>query len=273
MNTLPILAVILVVAVIALVSAVIFLALVKGKGKSSSSAYPYQRSDAFLSKAERSFYGVLVQAVGSKGLVFSKVRVADVITPKKGMNRSDWQRAFNAISAKHFDFLICDPKDCSVKAAVELDDSSHDSAKRQKRDTLLNGACVSAELPLLRFKVARAYVLADIQRQLAQTLAPFGEIEPDGAVEAPAQPRSARPSVEKAPPRATRPPKALEPPATPPSPELPSQSVDPPASSPPCPACGEPMLRRKAKSGSNAGHEFLGCSTFPKCRGVLKLNP
>ena len=272
MNTL-LLAVILVVIVIAIISIMFFLALSKGQGKSS--AYPYQRSDYFLSKAERSFYGVLVQAIGSKGLVFSKVRVADVITPKKGMDRSDWQRAFNAISAKHFDFLICDPNDCSVKAAVELDDSSHDSAKRQKRDTLLNGACVSAELPLLRFKVARAYVLADIQRQLEQTLAPLGKIEPDHApVEPPAQTRSARLDVEKAPPRVSHSAKTREQPAKPPSQEPLSQPVDQPASTPPpCPTCGAPMLRRKAKSGSNAGQDFWGCSTFPKCRGVLKPNP
>lgn len=35
-------------------------------------------------------------------LVFSKVRVADVITPKKGLNQSDWQRAFNAAAAMSF---------------------------------------------------------------------------------------------------------------------------------------------------------------------------
>jgi hypothetical protein len=35
-----------------------------------------------------------------------------------------------------------------------------------------------------------------------------------------------------------------------------------------CPDCGAPMLKRKARRGANAGGEFLGCSTFPKCRGT-----
>lgn len=88
------------------------LVLIKGKSK----GYSYQLSRGLLSKAERSFYGVLVQAVGSNGIVFAKVRVADVINPKKGMSRSDWQRAFNQISAKHFDFVVCDPGDLSKAA-------------------------------------------------------------------------------------------------------------------------------------------------------------
>ena len=38
---------------------------------------------------------------------------------------------------------------------------------------------------------------------------------------------------------------------------------------PVCPKCGSPMIRRVAKQGANAGNTFFGCSTFPKCRGVL----
>ena len=36
----------------------------------------------------------------------------------------------------------------------------------------------------------------------------------------------------------------------------------------PCPRCGSPMVERTAKSGSNAGKKFWGCSRFPACRGV-----
>lgn len=37
------------------------------------------------------------------------------------------------------------------------------------------------------------------------------------------------------------------------------------AADPGCPKCGAPMLKRTAKA---SGAEFLGCSTFPKCRGT-----
>lgn len=38
-----------------------------------------------------------------------------------------------------------------------------------------------------------------------------------------------------------------------------------------CPLCSSAMVKRIARNGSNAGNEFWGCSTFPKCRGVRPL--
>ena len=33
-----------------------------------------------------------------------------------------------------------------------------------------------------------------------------------------------------------------------------------------CPRCGEALVQRTARRGSNAGKSFIGCSGFPKCR-------
>lgn len=38
-----------------------------------------------------------------------------------------------------------------------------------------------------------------------------------------------------------------------------------------CPQCGSPLVLRTAKKGSNAGKQFYGCSTFPKCRYTKEL--
>ncbi|MCH5225173.1 MAG: four helix bundle suffix domain-containing protein [Muribaculaceae bacterium] len=43
--------------------------------------------------------------------------------------------------------------------------------------------------------------------------------------------------------------------------------------SPLCPICNKPMIRRLQKRGINQGSEFWGCSDFPKCTGILPLNP
>ena len=40
-------------------------------------------------------------------------------------------------------------------------------------------------------------------------------------------------------------------------------------SSPLCPKCGSEMVLRTAKSGTNQGGKFWGCSRFPQCRGVV----
>ena len=39
-------------------------------------------------------------------------------------------------------------------------------------------------------------------------------------------------------------------------------------SAPACPTCGSSMILRTARRGSNAGSQFWGCSTYPKCRGI-----
>lgn len=38
-----------------------------------------------------------------------------------------------------------------------------------------------------------------------------------------------------------------------------------------CPECGSSMVKREAKRGANAGKVFWGCSTYPKCRGVVQI--
>jgi ssDNA-binding Zn-finger/Zn-ribbon topoisomerase 1 len=61
--------------------------------------------------------------------------------------------------------------------------------------------------------------------------------------------------------------------------------MDPEASSPPndrepdddipletfCPQCGQPMVLRTSKRGTNAGNQFWGCSTYPACHGTRKF--
>lgn len=38
-----------------------------------------------------------------------------------------------------------------------------------------------------------------------------------------------------------------------------------------CPKCSSRLVLRESKKGSNAGNKFWGCSTFPKCRAVVKI--
>jgi hypothetical protein len=130
----------------------------------------YIAKSDLLSAAERSFLGVLVNAIGTDYVVAPKVRVADAIAPRTGMSRSDWQRAFNRISAKHFDYLVCRASDFHIVAAVELDDKSHRQARRRERDEFLKAATQSADLPLLRFDAKSSYSQAQIRDSFAGVL-------------------------------------------------------------------------------------------------------
>jgi restriction system protein len=52
---------------------------------------------------------------------------------------------------------------------------------------------------------------------------------------------------------------------------MPVGGADPQAETPSCPACGQPMARRTAHRGLQAGNDFWGCSTYPICRGTRAI--
>jgi len=143
--------------------------------------YPYRKLDVLFSPAERSFLGALNKAIGNDAQIFGKVRVADVIAPNNGMSRSDRQKAFNKISGKHFDFLLCDKSDLSVLCAVELNDSSHNSKKRKERDAFLEGVCQSAKVPLVQITARSTYNINEIRQSVAAHLP--GNMPPDSMQE------------------------------------------------------------------------------------------
>ena len=44
------------------------------------------------------------------------------------------------------------------------------------------------------------------------------------------------------------------------------------AKAPTCPKCSSAMVRRTARKGSNVGGEFWGCTEYPKCKGIRKID-
>ena len=206
--------------------------------KGSLADYPYQKRSALFSPAERSFLGIVDQAVGDQYRVFGKVRIADVVEPTQGLDASRRQKALNRISAKHLDFLLCAKGDLSVVCAIELDDRSHRQRKRQDRDAFVEELCRAVSLPLARISAQRTYTVPEVRGAIFAAWnrpgVPLadGNLEPSAAASRPASPAS--------------------------------------GDAPACPKCGSPMVRRRAKSGSRAGEDFWGCSTYPKCRQVTK---
>lgn len=228
---------------------VVVLALQRRQPPATMSSYKVE--ETLFSEAERSFLGVLDVAIGDDYRVFGKVRVADVVSVIDSGNRKEWQRAFNKISAKHFDFLVCSRNDLKVVAAVELDDRSHRRRSRKVRDDFLVELCGQISLPLLRFPAQRAYSVAEIREQLIELAAPGTAprvvVEPDAGETA---------GVSNA-----------EFPVDEPIGKESEVEDEPPL----CPKCSTQMVRRRSRSGANTGQEFWGCAAFPKCRAILPL--
>ena len=142
----------------------------KQGGNHGSIGFPYQPAKPLFSAAERSFLGVLDQAVGPNHRVFGKVRVADVASVKPGLGNSARQAALNRIAAKHFDFVVCRANDLFVVCAIELNDKSHSSQKAQSRDNLLAQVCQTIRLPLVTVPAKQAYSVQEVQAQFAAAI-------------------------------------------------------------------------------------------------------
>lgn len=162
----------IVLVVVVLIAAAIFVALTKKQSDAGPVGFPYQPLKVLFSPAERSFLGVLDQAVGSEHRVFGKVRVADIASVKSGLSNSARQGALNRIAAKHFDFVVCKASDLSVVCAVELNDKSHASQRAKARDELMANVCTAIGLPLLAVPAKQAYSLQEVRAQFLAAISP-----------------------------------------------------------------------------------------------------
>ena len=80
----------------------------------------------------------------------------------------------NRIQSKHLDFVLCDPKDLSVQLVIELDDASHQEARRQDRDGFLDKALAAADVRILHFQAKRTYSVQDIREAILKQLSHQG---------------------------------------------------------------------------------------------------
>jgi len=164
----------LLILVVVVALAVVFAA-AAGKAKNASDTsigYPYEPTKFLFSAAERSFLGVLDQAVGPEHRVLGKVRLADLAKVKPGLTKSARQGALNRVAAKHLDFVVCRASDLSVVCGVELNDRSHASQRAQKRDELVAQVCRAIRLPLIMVAAKQAYSVQEVREQFLAAVNP-----------------------------------------------------------------------------------------------------
>lgn len=127
----------------------------------------YAKIESLFSPAERSFLGVLDQACGQDFRVLGKVRVADVVQTlpvvRQRLGQKAWWQAFNKVSSKHFDFVLCHPDTLITLGIIELDDRSHELSERQARDAFLEELCLAIRVPLIRIPVRAGYSVQQVR--------------------------------------------------------------------------------------------------------------
>lgn len=132
----------------------------------SSRGYRYQARRYLMTRNENAFFSALQKAFNDHYFIYSKVRIADVLTPDYRNGTKIWWRAFVRISSKHVDYVLVDKRTRTITACIELDDPSHYLAQRKKRDAMVNAAFHSAQLPLLRVRTAKNYDILHLQSLL-----------------------------------------------------------------------------------------------------------
>lgn len=168
-----------IIVLIAVLLIILVLGFIYALSGRQGNSLKYEKNKSLFSHAERSFLGVLESSLPEGFRLFGKVRVADVLSPSKENGRKGWQTAFNKISSKHFDYILCDASTLQVKAAIELDDKSHKSKITAARDSFLNEACRTAQLPLIRFTAKRTYTINQIQEHILNSLSKHDSVTND----------------------------------------------------------------------------------------------
>ena len=129
---------------------------------------PYERRGMLLSPPEINFLRTLQTAVREDWIVFSMVRLSDVLQVRPRTRKQQiWH---SRIQSKHIDFVLCDQETLEVKLAIELDDPSQRRPERAKRDRFVNTALAAAGLPLLKVPVVEKYESAVIRKDIEDAL-------------------------------------------------------------------------------------------------------
>lgn len=88
-----------------------------------------------MTAAEQKFFRQLQQEYGEKYLIFPQINLDKLLEVEGGRNN---YAARNKIAQKSVDFVLADKETLSTQLVIELDDWTHDLARRKKRDEFVN---------------------------------------------------------------------------------------------------------------------------------------
>ncbi|WP_045226486.1 DUF2726 domain-containing protein [Methyloterricola oryzae] len=146
--------------------------------------HPYQKHTALFSPDDRVFYHALRRAVGDSYEIFAKIRVGDIILPKKGVSRSETRLAFSPITGRQFDFVLCEQSNMTVACVIQLNDKTNPARMPEAGDPI-RAVCESVALPYVSFQIQADYPAEDLRERLQRAMSrePFYLAETDGRVE------------------------------------------------------------------------------------------
>lgn len=113
-------------------------------------SYKYRGKTHIMTQREEKFFLLLNDIFRDKCYIIPQVHLSALLEHRiKGQN---WKGAFSHINGKSVDYVLLRSKDLSVLCAVELDDSTHDTADRIERDKEVGWMFGLANVPLIRLR-------------------------------------------------------------------------------------------------------------------------
>ncbi len=106
----------------------------------------YISKNYLLTKAEQTFFNLLLENINADFYVATQVHLADVVRPREKKDIG----LLNRIARKHLDFVIIEKRTSKILMAIELDDKSHSRDYVSRRDQAKNYALKNAGINLVR---------------------------------------------------------------------------------------------------------------------------
>lgn len=146
----------------AMISLIVIVALLASRLNDNSFPFPFERKTTIFTLAEKNFQLLVEQAVGPQYRVINRVKLADVISIRKGVSSRSCQTANKNAANKYLDFVICDKDSMKLMGAIDLV-YTQGKGYKLKKDWFVSGALEAAAIPHVRIKVKANYTIEEIR--------------------------------------------------------------------------------------------------------------
>ena len=126
-------------------------------------AFPFRKKGNLFTPVERTFFGLLEEAVGNEFRILCRVKMSDILTIHQSTDKKTSKNAASRAGSKHLDFVLCSKKDMSPIMAIDLVHNSGKDGYKSQRDFYVSGALDAAHIPHVRIKVRSGYKAQDIR--------------------------------------------------------------------------------------------------------------
>ncbi len=234
----------LLMVILALVVLVVILAV---RQRLAREGFVFDTLNQVCAPAEQVFLRTLEQVLDRRYRVFAKVSLAALVRPAPGMAAGTQAAALRVLEGTILDFVISSADTAALVGIVQCVSPGNVTVPATADQEGVEQAMASLNVPILFFSAGRSYAAEELRRRLDECYAPLSvtvTARDQGENQAQVTWFLAEGTL------------------------FSETEAD---SSPLCPRCAAPMVRRHAERGPHAGKAFWACAAYPRCRQLLQL--